>query len=198
MRKPKQLLKTVSVRLGCSCRRPKLSSVFSPKPKSKLPKYHQRHQHHQHQHPVSYYYSSSTSSSAQTTSSFFSPFIDYPSSSSSDVVQQGLQDPYYVDGGFGREVGNKTVAVEKESEDPYLDFRQSMLQMIVENGIYSKDELKELLNCFLQLNSASLHGVIIRVFTEIWNGFFFSTATAASAPAAPTTVNGITRRRHAW
>ncbi|GAB2302241.1 hypothetical protein Dimus_036258 [Dionaea muscipula] len=121
--------------LGCSRRRLKISSVFSPKPKSKLPKYHQ---HHQHQHPVSYY-SSSASSSAQTTSSF-SPFIDYPSSSSSDVVQQGLQDPYYVDGGFGREVGNKTVAVEKESEDPYLDFRQLMLQMIVENGIYSKDE----------------------------------------------------------
>lgn len=64
------------------------------------------------------------------------------------------------------------MAVEKDSDDPYLDFRQSMLQMILENEIYSKDDLKELLNCFLQLNSPYYHGIIVRAFTEIWNGVF--------------------------
>ncbi|KHN08721.1 hypothetical protein glysoja_037043 [Glycine soja] len=64
------------------------------------------------------------------------------------------------------------VAVEKDSDDPYLDFRHSMLQMILENEIYSKEDLRELLNCFLQLNSPDHHGVIVRAFTEIWNGVF--------------------------
>ncbi|KAJ1394559.1 Ovate protein family, C-terminal [Sesbania bispinosa] len=74
-------------------------------------------------------------------------------------------------GGFGR-AGREGVAVEKDSDDPYLDFRHSMLQMILENEIYSKDDLRELLNCFLQLNSPYHHGVIVRAFTEIWNGVF--------------------------
>nr|GMD87124.1 transcription repressor OFP6-like [Ipomoea batatas] len=66
--------------------------------------------------------------------------------------------------GFGR-IGGESVAVEKDSDDPYLDFRHSMLQMILEKNIYSKDDLKELLNCFLQLNSPYYHGVIVRAFT---------------------------------
>jgi len=73
--------------------------------------------------------------------------------------------------GFGR-VGGESVAVEKDSDDPYLDFRHSMLQMILEKEIYSKDDLRQLLDCFLQLNSPYYHGVIIRAFTEIWNGVF--------------------------
>ncbi|KAJ0088760.1 hypothetical protein Patl1_32676 [Pistacia atlantica] len=47
-----------------------------------------------------------------------------------------------------------------------------MLQMILEKEIYSKDDLKELLNCFLQLNSPYHHEIIVRAFTEIWNGVF--------------------------
>ncbi|KAK9734312.1 hypothetical protein RND81_04G130800 [Saponaria officinalis] len=160
----KLVLNTMSVNLGCNCRKLKLSSIFNPKPKSssKTPKYQKHH---------NLSYSSSTNSSTTTwdkignsheyktyyqTNSTFSPYTTTPSSTSSGWV------------------GPKSVAVEKESDDPYLDFRQSMMQMIVENEIYSKGELKELLNCFLQLNSPSLHGVIIRVFTEIWNGFLFS------------------------
>lgn len=73
--------------------------------------------------------------------------------------------------GFGR-IDGESIAVEKDSDDPYLDFRQSMLQMILENEIYSKDDLRELLNCFLQLNSPYHHGIIVRAFTEIWNGVF--------------------------
>ncbi|KAF8108996.1 hypothetical protein N665_0104s0302 [Sinapis alba] len=64
------------------------------------------------------------------------------------------------------------VAVEKDSDDPYLDFRQSMLQMILENEIYSKDDLRELLNCFLSLNEPYHHRIIIRAFSEIWEGVF--------------------------
>ncbi|KAL1549269.1 transcription repressor OFP6-like [Salvia divinorum] len=80
--------------------------------------------------------------------------------------------------GFGR-IGGSSVAVEKDSDDPYLDFRQSMLQMILEKEIYSKDDLKQLLNCFLQLNSPYYHRIIVRAFTEIWNGVYSHSPSAA-------------------
>ncbi|KAG4396500.1 hypothetical protein GLYMA_19G197800v4 [Glycine max] len=94
-------------------------------------------------------------------------------SSSSSSFFSGQWGDSYVKavGGLGR-AGKEGVAVEKDSDDPYLDFRHSMLQMILENEIYSKQDLRELLNCFLQLNSPHHHGVIVRAFTEIWNAVF--------------------------
>eukprot|EP01018_Ginkgo_biloba_P016792 Gb_20898 [translate_table: standard] len=61
----------------------------------------------------------------------------------------------------------ESVVVVKSSEDPYMDFRSSMLQMIFEKQIFKASELIELLECFLSLNSREHHGLIIRVFTEI-------------------------------
>ncbi|CAN4089612.1 unnamed protein product [Withania somnifera] len=150
--KRKILVSNVTIKLGCSsgsCIRPKLSRIFRS---SK----HQ-HRHHKTSHTNKNY---STCSSRDTTSSTFSS----DSSSSEFRTSKAVQ-------GFGR-VGGESVAVEKDSDDPYLDFRQSMLQMILEKEIYSKDDLKELLNCFLQLNSPYYHGIIVRAFTEIWNGVY--------------------------
>ncbi|XP_030521053.2 transcription repressor OFP6-like [Rhodamnia argentea] len=62
-----------------------------------------------------------------------------------------------------------SVAMAKESEDPYEDFKRSMLQMVFEKEIHSKHDLRELLNCFLQLNPPAHHDVISRAFAEIWN-----------------------------
>ncbi|KAL9688245.1 hypothetical protein QQ045_032664 [Rhodiola kirilowii] len=42
-----------------------------------------------------------------------------------------------------------------------------MLQMIFEKEMYSRDELHELLNYFLKMNSADHHDLIVRAFTEI-------------------------------
>ncbi|KAK7278707.1 hypothetical protein RJT34_23743 [Clitoria ternatea] len=146
------VLNTVSVDLGCgSCRRPKLlRHIFSPKPKPKRPTYQKQKAHWAED-------DTATSSTTNTSATTFSPccYVE-----SCEYVR-----------GFGR-VGTEGVAVEKDSDDPYLDFRHSMLQMILENEIYSKDDLRELLHCFLQLNSPQHHGVIVRAFTEIWNGVF--------------------------
>ncbi|OIW16540.1 hypothetical protein TanjilG_00049 [Lupinus angustifolius] len=151
----KLVLNTVSVNIGCgSCRRPKLLHIFNTKPKPKKSTY-QKHKLLDH----------SSSSSTNTTATTFSPHYNEPSQLSEDMKSSKSVR------GFGR-VGTEGVAVEKDSEDPYLDFKHSMLQMILENEIYSKDDLRELLNCFLQLNSPNHHGIIVRVFTEIWNGIF--------------------------
>ena len=78
-------------------------------------------------------------------------------------------------------IGGVSVAVEKDSNDPYVDFRQSMLQMILENEIYTQEGLRELLSCFLHLNSPCNHGIIIRAFAEIWDGVSCGRSTADMA-----------------
>ncbi|CAD6204278.1 unnamed protein product [Miscanthus lutarioriparius] len=73
-------------------------------------------------------------------------------------------------GGSGRV--EESVAVVKESADPLGDFRRSMLQMIVENEIVGRAELRELLHRFLSLNSPHHHHLILRAFAEIWEEVF--------------------------
>ncbi|XVF76129.1 hypothetical protein PTKIN_Ptkin13bG0241100 [Pterospermum kingtungense] len=186
--KKKLILNTVSVSLGCSsCKKPKLTSFFNPKPKPK-PKSHSYKTHS----PYSYSSSSSSKSNKTTTRSSFSEYETATSfSPSTDTPKYWDMDSTDTDPdnncsmatvrGFGR-VGGESLAVEKDSDDPYLDFRHSMLQMILEKEIYSKDDLEELLNCFLQLNSPHYHGIIVRAFTEIWNGVFSIKPGSSASP----------------
>uniref|UniRef100_A0A0E0K3M1 Transcription repressor n=1 Tax=Oryza punctata TaxID=4537 RepID=A0A0E0K3M1_ORYPU len=82
------------------------------------------------------------------------------------------------DDGDGVGVGlDGSVAVVKQSDDPLGDFRQSMLQMIVENGIVASEDLREMLRRFLTLNAPHHHDVILRAFAEIWDGVFAATAS---------------------
>ncbi|KAE8705857.1 Transcription repressor OFP6 [Hibiscus syriacus] len=71
--------------------------------------------------------------------------------------------------------GNKvkdSFAVVKSSDDPYTDFRASMVEMIVEREIFEAKELEQLLQCFLSLNSHHHHRIIVEVFTEICKTMF--------------------------
>lgn len=63
---------------------------------------------------------------------------------------------------------SETFAVVKTSRDPRRDFRESMVEMIVENNIRASKDLEELLACYLSLNSDEYHDVIINVFKQIW------------------------------
>lgn len=159
-------LNNVSVKLGCgSCsRRPKLFRLlFQTKPKN--PTYQK---HKLYNYDCSTSTPTTTNTTTTTTATTFSPcYVDSSQQFSDSETYKATRTV----GGLGR-AGREGVAVEKDSDDPYLDFRRSMLQMILENEIYSKDDLRELLNCFLQLNAPYHHGVIVRAFTEIWNGVF--------------------------
>ncbi|XP_047308100.1 transcription repressor OFP8 [Impatiens glandulifera] len=68
-------------------------------------------------------------------------------------------------------VKNSLVVV-KKSKDPYNDFRNSMVEMIVEKQIFAGRDLENLLQTFLSLNSSHHHKVIIEVYTEIWETLF--------------------------
>ncbi|XP_062090772.1 transcription repressor OFP8 [Humulus lupulus] len=63
-------------------------------------------------------------------------------------------------------------AVVKKSSDPHHDFRTSMVEMIVEKQIFAANDLEQLLQCFLSLNSDHHHRVIVEVFTEILEALF--------------------------
>lgn len=66
----------------------------------------------------------------------------------------------------------ESFAVVKKSKDPYEDFKKSMLEMIVEMEMFEAEDLEQLLQCFLALNSRSYHEVIVRAFMEIWQQMF--------------------------
>ncbi|EOA16865.1 hypothetical protein CARUB_v10005090mg [Capsella rubella] len=68
---------------------------------------------------------------------------------------------------------NESFAVVKCSSDPQKDFRDSMIEMIMENGINHPEELKELLVCYLRLNTNEYHDMIISVFQQVHNDMNF-------------------------
>lgn len=59
-------------------------------------------------------------------------------------------------------------AVVKNSEDPYEDFKRSMMEMIREKHMVEAKDLEQLLQCFLSLNHRHHHAVIVQAFSEIW------------------------------
>jgi uncharacterized protein (TIGR01568 family) len=58
--------------------------------------------------------------------------------------------------------------VVKTSFNPWMDFRESIIDMIAENGIRETEDFEELLTCYLVLNSSEYHEMIVEVFKEIW------------------------------
>ncbi|CAN7047834.1 hypothetical protein IGI04_025873 [Brassica rapa subsp. trilocularis] len=64
------------------------------------------------------------------------------------------------------------VAVVKRSEDPYEDFKGSMMEMIVEKNMFEVAELEQLLSCFLTLNAKRHHRAIVKAFSEVWVALF--------------------------
>ncbi|KAF8393366.1 hypothetical protein HHK36_021609 [Tetracentron sinense] len=66
----------------------------------------------------------------------------------------------------------ESFALVKCSRDPHSDFRTSMVEMIIEKQIFAAEDLEQLLQCFLSLNSSHHHRIIVEVFSEIWEALF--------------------------
>ncbi|URE25183.1 hypothetical protein MUK42_05955 [Musa troglodytarum] len=64
--------------------------------------------------------------------------------------------------------GLERFAVVKCSSDPQRDFRESMVEMIWEKRLGRPAEMESLLACYLALNSAEHHDVIVKVFRQVW------------------------------
>uniref|UniRef100_A0A0E0DPY7 Transcription repressor n=1 Tax=Oryza meridionalis TaxID=40149 RepID=A0A0E0DPY7_9ORYZ len=70
--------------------------------------------------------------------------------------------------GSGRRRSGGGFAVVKASKEPARDFRESMVEMVVKNGMRSPEDLLELLECYLSLNAREHHGVIMEAFRGVW------------------------------
>ncbi|XP_074310241.1 transcription repressor OFP1-like [Silene latifolia] len=66
---------------------------------------------------------------------------------------------------------SESFAVVKSSFDPQRDFKESMVEMIVQNNLTAAKDLEDLLTCYLTLNLDEYHDVIIKVFKQIWCDF---------------------------
>ncbi|MQM00521.1 hypothetical protein Taro_033255 [Colocasia esculenta] len=53
------------------------------------------------------------------------------------------------------------------SRDPYGDFRSSMEEMVMANGLWDWASLKELLHFYLRLNEKKTHGLIVLAFLDL-------------------------------
>lgn len=71
-------------------------------------------------------------------------------------------------GSCSRKSLSDSLAIVKSSFDPQRDFRDSMVEMIVENNIRASKDLEDLLACYLSLNADEYHDLIIKVFKQIW------------------------------
>ncbi|KAG2315380.1 hypothetical protein Bca52824_018502 [Brassica carinata] len=81
-----------------------------------------------------------------------------------DLKKAKLRAREHHGGGMEKE----SFAVVTCSSDPQKDFRDSMVEMIMENGIINHpEELKELLVCYLTLNTDEYHDMIINVFKQV-------------------------------
>jgi uncharacterized protein (TIGR01568 family) len=63
-------------------------------------------------------------------------------------------------------------AVVKQSCNPYMDFRSSMVEMVAEQKVISVKEMERLLQSYLSLNATHHHPVIVRVFEDICESIF--------------------------
>lgn len=64
--------------------------------------------------------------------------------------------------------------MEMESRDPYWDFRRSMEEMVVVNGMVKDWEgLEEMLGWYLRANGKRNHGFIVGAFVDLLVGLSF-------------------------
>ncbi|CAO2147715.1 unnamed protein product [Urochloa humidicola] len=83
------------------------------------------------------------------------------------------------------EGGGVGVAVEKESSDPRADFRESMVQMVVEMGLCDWEGLRGMLRRLLALNAPRHHAAILTAFAEVCTQLAGAAAAATAPPPQP-------------
>jgi uncharacterized protein (TIGR01568 family) len=59
------------------------------------------------------------------------------------------------------------MAMVKSSYNPHRDFKESMLEMVMAQGLGGRCQLQQLLHYYLSLNSDDFHPTIVNVFNEL-------------------------------
>ena len=84
------------------------------------------------------------------------------------ISKPGSHDPDIFPAGISKAVVQESIALAKDSSDPYVDFRDSMLEMMQEKNLWQRqEELQDLLQCFLHLNQPVHHQLIHQAFSDV-------------------------------
>ncbi|KAJ9181321.1 hypothetical protein P3X46_009461 [Hevea brasiliensis] len=84
-------------------------------------------------------------------------------------------------GGGGEIPFKESVVFSMDSQDPCVDFKKSMEEMVEAHGLKDWESLEELLCCYLKVNGTSNHGYIIGAFIDLLIGLAFASSTASDS-----------------
>ncbi|KAF2307697.1 hypothetical protein GH714_030914 [Hevea brasiliensis] len=127
--------------------------------------------------PAQSWFTNSSESASFSTASDESAGADEPSL---ETVIQGLRSErlFFEPGetssileeakaGGGELPFKESVVLSMDSQDPYVDFKKSMEEMVEAHGLKEREGLEELLCCYLKVNANSNHGYIIGAFVDL-------------------------------
>lgn len=75
----------------------------------------------------------------------------------------------------------ESVVLAMESEDPYMDFKSSMQEMVETHGLKDWESLEELLGWYLKMNGKKNHGFIVGAFVDLLLGLVSSSSSDNSS-----------------
>ncbi|WCJ34221.1 Transcription repressor OFP15 [Euphorbia peplus] len=84
---------------------------------------------------------------------------------------------------------HQSVVMSMDSQDPYIDFKKSMEEMVEAHGLKDWESLEELLCCYLKVNGKNNHGYIIGAFVDLLVTIAFSSSSSSSSSANIITNN---------
>lgn len=104
----------------------------------------------------------------------------------------------------------ESVVLAMESEDPHVDFKRSMEEMVESHGLKDWEGLEELLGWYLKMNGQINHGFIVGAFVDLLVGLgsapfpsdstttttFSSADSSFSSPSSPLSPLGKNREIH--
>ncbi|KAL1827934.1 hypothetical protein ACET3Z_006346 [Daucus carota] len=94
----------------------------------------------------------------------------------------------------------ESIVLAMESEDPYEDFKGSMLEMVESHGLKDWECLEELLEWYLKMNGKMNHGVIVQAFVDLLVGLAsddstsFSSAASSFSASSSSPLSTVSRR----
>ncbi|GFP81736.1 transcription repressor ofp13 [Phtheirospermum japonicum] len=95
-------------------------------------------------------------------------FFEPGHTSSSIVKEELVGDIKELETNSDEERESSVAVVAVESDDPYLDFKKSMAEMVESHGLMKDwDRLEELLGWYLRMNAKNNHGFIVAAFLDL-------------------------------
>ncbi|KAE9590804.1 hypothetical protein Lal_00023486 [Lupinus albus] len=85
-----------------------------------------------------------------------------------------------------------SVVVSMDSQDPYVDFRKSMEEIVEAHGVKYWEGIEKLFCWYLRVNEKSCHGYIVNAFVDLLFGLEFASSSCDSCFESEEKVDNIT------